>query len=304
MYVSGVAVHIAAIFIFLRFVYALVVIPIMWIGFGCILLLFTEIPHVYVLWQFLFLAALSFFCVLNIYLRERSMRENFYQKHVIEEREKELAKQQEKSERLLLNILPKPIAERLKEHHHIIADVFDETTILFADIVGFTQLCKQIPAEELVTILNTLFSLFDALTDKFGLEKIKTIGDVYMAAAGLPEHQADHADMIAKMALEMCQTMTTYNTTASHPLQLRIGIHSGSVIAGVIGRKKFTYDLCGDTVNTASRVGSHGIPGQIQVTQTAYELLKHKFTFSERGVIDVKGKGAIRVYLLDGSRES
>lgn len=124
-----------------------------------------------------------------------------------------------------------------------------------------------------------------------------------MVAAGLPEHRPDHAEVIAKMALEMSHAMTTYNATASIPLQLRIGIHSGSVIAGVIGKKKFTYDLWGDTVNTASRMESHGIPGQIQVTQTAYELLKNKFMFYERGVIDVKGKGAMNVYLLNGSRE-
>lgn len=304
IYVSGVAIHIAAISIFLRFFYSAVVMPTIWFGFGVIVFIVTDINRFYALWQFLFLGALSFFCLLNSYLRENSMRKSFYQKHVIEEREKELADEREKSERLLLNILPKSVAERLKKHQHIIADAFDETTILFADIVGFTRLSEQIPAQELVAVLNTIFTMFDTLTDTFGVEKIKTIGDAYMVAAGLPEHRTDHAQVIASMALEMCRAMATYNVTAPIPLQIRIGIHSGSVIAGVIGKKKFTYDLWGDTVNTASRMESHGIPGQIQVTQSAYELLKNEFIFYERGIIDVKGKGAMKVYLLNGSHES
>ena len=212
--------------------------------------------------------------------------------------EEKLRIEREKSEKLLLNILPAPIAQQLKHGQQTIADVFEDTTILFADIVGFTPLSARMPPHDLVVMLNTLFSAFDDLVEQHGVEKIKTIGDAYMVAAGLPQHRTDHAQAIAAFAVDMRRTMSAFNATAGHSLQLRIGIHSGSVIAGVIGKKKFSYDLWGDTVNTAARMESHGIPGEIQVSQATYELLKDTLKFEERGQITVKGKGSMRVYLL------
>jgi class 3 adenylate cyclase/CheY-like chemotaxis protein len=203
--------------------------------------------------------------------------------------------EQEKSERLLLNILPKPVADRLKQSPEVIAERFEAVTVLFADIVGFTTLSAQVSPEELVRLLNDIFSCFDGLADKYGLEKIKTIGDAYMAVAGLPMPRPDHAAAAADMALEMQREIATL---AEGQLQARIGMHTGPVVAGVIGKKKFSYDLWGDTVNTASRMESHSIPGQIQVTQATYEFLQGAFLFEARGKIQVKGKGELTTYLL------
>jgi adenylate cyclase len=223
-------------------------------------------------------------------------------RHIWLATEEKLRIERERSEQLLLNILPSPVAERLKKGEQTIADAFEETTVLFADIVGFTTLSAQTPPTELVALLNTIFSAFDDLTETHGLEKIKTIGDAYMVAAGLPEHREAHAQAIAAMARDMCRIMGEYNATTGHSLQLRIGINSGSVVAGVIGKKKFIYDLWGDAVNIAARMESHGIPGEIQVSQATYELLKGSYIFEERGLIGVKGKGPMRVYLLKERR--
>ena len=212
--------------------------------------------------------------------------------------------QREQSEQLLLNILPKPIAERLKLNEHTIADSFPEATVMFADIVGFTQLSAQISPKQLVDLLNQIFSLFDRLADKHQLEKIKTIGDAYMVVGGLPTPRSGHVEEIAEMALDMQAAVANFNTTLNlqipEPLRIRIGINTGPVVAGVIGLKKFIYDLWGDTVNTASRMESQGIPGCIQVTTSTYELLKHqgKYHFEQREPIDVKGKGQMTTYLL------
>ncbi|MGD1714684.1 adenylate/guanylate cyclase domain-containing protein [Dapis sp. BLCC M172] len=214
------------------------------------------------------------------------------------ERTAELAEEKEKSESLLLNILPEQIAERLKQGHQQIADGFAEVTILFADIVGFTLLSEKIPPEELVILLNKIFSEFDRLSDRHGLEKIKTIGDAYMVASGLPIPRTDHVEAVAEMALDMQQAIAEFNLEHNCQLSIRIGINSGPVIAGVIGTKKFIYDLWGDAVNTASRMESHGIPGAIQVTTSTYHLLQNKYIFQERGVISVKGKGEMKTYLL------
>lgn len=220
------------------------------------------------------------------------------------ERTAELAEEKEKSESLLLNILPEQIAERLKQGHHQIAEGFAEVTILFADIVGFTLLSEKIPPEELVILLNKIFSEFDGLSDRHGLEKIKTIGDAYMVASGLPIPRTDHVDAVAEMALDMQQAIAEFNLEHNCELSIRIGINSGPVIAGVIGTKKFIYDLWGDAVNTASRMESHGIPGTIQVTTSTYNLLENKYIFQERGVISVKGKGEMKTYLLVGRKTS
>jgi PAS domain S-box-containing protein len=210
--------------------------------------------------------------------------------------------QQEQTEKLLLNILPEPIAEQLKQHPSTIADSFEEVSVLFADLVGFTEFSSRRSAHELVEFLNEIFSEFDQLVEKHGLEKIKTIGDAYMVVAGLPMPRSDHADAIAQMALDMQQALDKVNAKTGESFSMRIGIHSGSVVAGVIGLKKFSYDLWGDTVNTASRMESLGIPGTIQVTTNTYEQLRDKFLFEERGVIPVKGKGEMTTYLLKGRK--
>ncbi|HBB30465.1 MAG TPA: adenylate/guanylate cyclase domain-containing protein [Cyanobacteria bacterium UBA8803] len=211
---------------------------------------------------------------------------------------------EEQSDRLLLNILPKPIAEQLKQKPSCIADRFEEVTILFADIVGFTQLSAEISPTELVNLLNEIFSAFDRLTEKYRLEKIKTIGDAYMVASGLPVPRPDHAESIAEMALDMQQEVKQFNQLHSTKLDIRIGINTGEVVAGVIGTKKFIYDLWGDAVNTASRMESHGIAGAIQVTEATYQSLRNKYLLQERGVIKVKGKGEMMVFLLTGRNVS
>ncbi|MEG4054365.1 MULTISPECIES: adenylate/guanylate cyclase domain-containing protein [unclassified Microcoleus] len=206
--------------------------------------------------------------------------------------------EQEKSDRLLLNVLPQPIADRLKQDQSIIADTFAEVTVLFADIVGFTQISSQISPPELVSLLNDIFSTFDLLAEKHGLEKIKTIGDAYMVVGGLPMPRRDHAEAIAQMAIDMQQAITDFSNIHNQDFSIRIGINSGPVVAGVIGIKKFIYDLWGDTVNTASRMESHGLPGCIQVTKTTYQQLREKYSFESRGAIEVKGKGEMTTYLL------
>ena len=216
------------------------------------------------------------------------------------EAEAALRLEQEKSDRLLLNVLPQAIAERLKQDQSIIADTFAEVTVLFADIVGFTQISSQISPPELVSLLNDIFSTFDRLAEKHGLEKIKTIGDAYMVVGGLPIPRKDHAEAIAQMAIDMQQAIIEFSDTHNQDFSIRIGINSGPVVAGVIGIKKFIYDLWGDTVNTASRMESHGLPGCIQVTSATYQRLQEKYFFESRGTIEVKGKGEMNTYFLKG----
>ncbi|MGC1197084.1 MAG: adenylate/guanylate cyclase domain-containing protein, partial [Geitlerinemataceae cyanobacterium] len=220
----------------------------------------------------------------------------------------QLSEEREKSERLLLSILPQPIAERLKQNPHTIADSFPDVSVLFADIVGFTQLWSRISAAELVELLNEIFSAFDRLADRHGLEKIKTIGDAYMVVGGLPIPRTDHALAMADMALDMQKAIDNFNTAIPirdrEPLSIRIGMNTGAVVAGVIGRNKFIYDLWGDTVNIASRMESHGIANAIQVTEQTYERLKERYCFEKRGIIDVKGKGPMTTYLLMGRNET
>lgn len=215
---------------------------------------------------------------------------------------KALAVEKIKSERLLLNILPAPIAQQLKREERTIADSFAEVTVMFADIVGFTELAAQTEPIELVEILNVIFSEFDQLTEEHGLEKIKTIGDAYMVVGGLPAPKPNHAEAIAAMALDMQTCITEYCKDTGKDLSIRIGINTGPVIAGIIGTKKFIYDLWGDTVNIASRMESHGLPDNIQVTEAAYKRLKNHYVFEERGPIQVKGRGEMNCYLLKGKR--
>jgi PAS domain S-box-containing protein len=217
--------------------------------------------------------------------------------------EEALRIEQEKSELLLLNILPKPIADRLKQNPQSIADSFADVTVLFADLVNFTRLSEQISPTELVEMLNRIFSAFDVLAEKHGLEKIKTIGDSYMVVGGLPMVRPDHAEAIAEMALDMISEIIRFNAEYNEAFNIRLGINTGPVVAGVIGIKKFIYDLWGDTVNTASRMESHGVPGCIQVTEATYQRLHNQYVFEERGVISVKGKGEMMTYFLTGRRK-
>jgi len=209
-----------------------------------------------------------------------------------------LRQEQEKSEQLLLNILPEPIAERLKHEHQIIAEDFAEVSVLFADIVGFTQLSSSMPPITLLNLLNQIFSIFDELCEHHQLEKIKTIGDAYMVVGGLPRSHLNHAHAIARMALDMQAAIAQFRDQTGQAFNMRIGINTGPVVAGVIGLKKFSYDLWGDTVNIASRMESQGIPGCIQVTAATYEKLKDTFEFEQRGMIDVKGRGKMTTYFL------
>ncbi len=213
-----------------------------------------------------------------------------------------LRDQQQQTEKLLLNILPKPIAEQLKLHPSTIADSFEEVSVLFADLVGFTEFSAHRSATEVVEMLNRIFSKFDQLAEKHGLEKIKTIGDAYMVVAGLPTPRLDHAEAIAEMALDIQQAIVKVSAQTGETFSIRIGINSGPVVAGVIGLKKFSYDLWGDTVNIASRMESLGIADAIQVTAQTYERLRDKYLFEEQGVISVKGKGEMTTYLLTGRK--
>ena len=208
--------------------------------------------------------------------------------------------EQKKSETLLLNILPRSIADRLKEGETLIADDFENATVLFADLRGFTSISSKISAQELVLMLNNIFSIFDELLIKHSLEKIKTIGDSYMLAGGIPHQREDHAISVASMALDMINVMPQINKESQHSLQIRIGINSGPVSAGVIGKKKFIYDLWGDTVNVASRMESYGINNRIHVSEASYNLLKDSFQFDKRKIQDIPGKGSMQTYLITG----
>jgi adenylate cyclase len=206
--------------------------------------------------------------------------------------------EQARSERLLLNILPKSIANRLKESEMRIADSHESVTILFADIVGFTQMTASMPPAELVDLLSQLFSRFDRLADQHDLEKIKTIGDGYMVVGGAPMGRNDHATVIAELALEMQHELAAFNAQTGNHLQMRIGISSGAVVAGVIGTSKFAYDIWGDPVNMASRMEKTGLPDTIHVSEFTYQLLKAKHTLESRGLTEIKGKGEVNTYIL------
>jgi class 3 adenylate cyclase len=205
----------------------------------------------------------------------------------------QLDRERARAEDLLLNVMPKPIADRLKRDPDAIADHFEGVTVVFADIVGFTSLASRMSPVELVARLDTAFSRLDDIVHRHGLEKIKTIGDQYMAVAGAPTPRPDHAEAAARVALEICQVARELGD-----LQFRVGLASGPAVAGVIGKSRFSYDLWGDTVNLASRMESHGVPGRIQVDDQTHGLLEKHFVLEDRGVIDVKGKGAVHTWFL------
>jgi adenylate cyclase len=227
--------------------------------------------------------------------RVRTQLSLYQMRRAIEQKNRE-------NEELLLNILPGPIAERLKSGEQLIADTFEGVTVLFADIVGFTALSSSMAPREILDLLSSVFGEFDKLVEKHGVEKIKTIGDCYMVVAGVPRPRDDHAQALAEVALGMLEAVERVNASNERPIQIRLGMHSGSVVAGVIGASKFIYDLWGDTVNTASRMESNGLPSRIQVTQESHDLLTGDFTFEERGEIEVKGKGALHTWWLTRAR--
>ena len=216
-------------------------------------------------------------------------------------RQQEVEMEQARSDELLHNVLPATIAQRLRTEPGAIAESAPDVSVLFSDIVGFTPVSESLTPEELVQLLDTMFREFDELCDQRGIEKIKTVGDAYMAVAGLPVPDADHAASLAELALDMQRTLTRLSPQWPSPIAMRIGIASGPVVAGVIGRRKFTYDLWGDTVNTASRMESHGRPHRIQVSQSTHALLEARYAFSEPQTVEVKGKGPMTTYFLLGS---
>jgi adenylate cyclase len=216
---------------------------------------------------------------------------------------REIQLEREKSERLLLNILPAPIAERLKQNQGIIADNFNDVSVMFIDIVDFTPLATNMLPAEMVKMLNAVFSTFDTLVDRHGLEKVKTSGDSYLVVGGVPVPREGHVEAVADMALDVIASTSQFSRNDGALFQLRVGIHAGPVVAGVIGTKKFIYDLWGDTVNIASRMESHGLPGAIQVTQDIHDRLGDHYIFQPRGEISVKGKGNMMTYLLTGRKD-
>ena len=217
--------------------------------------------------------------------------------------ETKLELERQKSERLLLNILPVSIAQRLKEDNTVIADHFESATVMFSDIVGFTAMSEKVTPTELVGRLNCIFSSFDDLAERHGLEKIKTIGDAYMVAGGFPKLRDGHAKDVSAMALDMLNAVVEYNLETNQSVDIRIGIHTGPAVAGVIGIKKFVYDVWGDTVNTASRMESSSMPGRIQLSEQSAALLDEDFVIEERGTVEVRGKGSMKTYWLLGRRQ-
>ncbi len=213
-----------------------------------------------------------------------------------------LAQEQEKTEQLLLNILPFKIAQRLKAGEEHIADACPNVSVLFADMVGFTAMSRTMTPSALVEVLGDLFSRFDLITEKHGLEKIKTIGDCYMLAGGVPEPRDDHAHAVVDAAMEMCTALEEMHARTGGALRMRIGVHSGPIVAGVIGIRKFTYDLWGDTVNVASRMESTGQPGRIHVSSHTAQLIEDEFNLESRGAIEVKSLGMVETYFVNGRK--
>jgi len=212
--------------------------------------------------------------------------------------------EKKKADALLANILPDSIADQLKENQTVIAETFPDTTVMFADLVSFTTFASQTSSDNIVSMLNEVFSYFDSLAEKHGLEKIKTIGDAYMVVGGIDADQKDHAVRITELAIEMLAGIEKFTWLGGQPLRLRIGINSGPVAAGVIGTKKFSFDMWGDTVNVAARMESHGESMRIQVSEATYQILHDQYLFEERGSISVKGKGEMNTYFLTGKKET
>lgn len=231
-----------------------------------------------------------------------SVFDTLHYQWIIHQTEDQLNKANIKSEKLLANVFPLAILEKLKHKEATIADRFDCASVFFADIMGFTPLSEKLSPVELVNLLDKLFSLFDSLVVKHKVEKIKTIGDSYMVAAGVPTPIDNHAELLANFALDFNHSLVNFNLENNQTIRMRIGINSGPIVAGVIGKSRFIYDLWGDCVNTAARMESHGLPGEIHVTEDTYKLLADKFEFESRGAIEIKGKGKMNTYLLRGRK--
>lgn len=228
---------------------------------------------------------------------------SLYSRITIQNAQIKMLEAQMQSDQLLLNVLPFSVAERLKQDKDkMIADRYEMVSVIFADIVGFTPLAESMNPEELVDLLNQIFSAFDDLCEKHGLEKIKTVGDTYMAVAGAPIPAQQHAHSAAELALGMRKALINFNEDTGHQLKLRIGVHSGPAVAGIIGKQKFSYDLWGDVVNIASRMESHGVPGEIQITESTAQLITNSFSIEERGFMDIKGKGQMKTFWLRGQQ--
>lgn len=215
---------------------------------------------------------------------------------------REVERYRQRADRLLLNVLPVSIAARLKVREETIADAFDCVSVLFADIVGFTTLSEKMTPQETVDLINEIFTYYDGLAEKYGVEKLRTIGDGYMVAAGVPLPKDDHAQALAAMALDMQVYMKRREAAGAVPLQVRIGINSGPAVAGIVGTTKFHYDLWGDMVNIASRLESQGQPGKVQIARPTYELIKNHFHCEPRGILEVKGKGEMETWFVSGAR--
>ncbi|MEA2611886.1 MAG: adenylate cyclase [Chloroflexota bacterium] len=238
------------------------------------------------------------------YLIERGARDVFAQRRLIEEQAALLAEAHATSERLLLNILPAPVADRLKRGETTIADAYPDATVLFADLVDFTPLAAALGPAETVRLLDRLFSAYDRLAEQHGLEKIKSIGDAYMVVGGVPDVGDDHPQRVVAMGLDMLDAVARVSTEVGRPLAIRVGVHTGPVVAGVIGTRKFIYDLWGDTVNVASRLESHGVAGSVQMSEATWSRLDGAVDARPRGPVELKGRGTVRAYLVDGHAPS
>jgi guanylate cyclase len=246
----------------------------------------------------LFVSNISAVTFLTFYVLKYFVNQNELVKEKLKHEQELLAAEREKSEKLLLNILPPSIAKRLKDGENVIANEYNEAAVLFADIVGFTNISQNIAPAMLVENLNKIFTHFDNLAEEYGLEKIKTIGDSYMAASGLTDFKNDHIRTMANFALAMAAAVQKFSLDGETKCNVRIGIHAGPVIAGVIGSKKFSYDIWGDAVNTASRMESSGEAGKIQISQKFYEYIKDDYECQYRGQTEIKGKGLMNLYFL------
>jgi class 3 adenylate cyclase len=277
-----------------RFVYALVRTVVIGIGFGLVWATYDG-PGSLLLDAF-FLAAASVGSLIGLRLIERNRRRVWHQRLVIEEQSAAIEIERSESERLLLNVLPAAVSKRLQQGENPIADDFPDVTVVFADIVGFTAMTSPMAAHEVITMLSGLFSLFDDLVAERGLEKIKTIGDAYMAVGGLPDPLPDHALRVVDLAM----AMQAYTGSSQHfpGLSLRIGIHSGPVAGGVIGTRKFAYDVWGRTVNIAARIEAGGVPGRIHVSEETRRLTGDAIQYEPRGVVELRGIGPMTTYLV------
>lgn len=284
-----------------RFVFAVLRTGVIAVGMGIAVAVYDG-PESLVIDVFLFTAA-GVGSLVGLRLLERNGRRVWHQRLVIEEQNAAIEVERAESERLLHNILPGPIAERLKHSTGTIADRFDETTILYMDLVDSTSMAVDVTPEDLVDWLSGVFTHIDGLASLHGVEKIKTVGDGYVAASGIPLPKADHAVAAARLALDVRSYLLSCAPIAGHPISCRIGLASGPVIAGIIGTHKFQYDLWGDTINTASRMESQSESGHIQVASSTYDLISDRFEFRPRGVIPIKGKGPMKTYYLIGEKK-